>query len=237
MESGSNRTPCPWGAGLQPASGTTPTYGRSPLCLAGKVGLEPTYGSLTVSSPTGWRTCQETGRGRRARTADILVPNQVCFQTALHSENEQLEITAACTAPFVALSVDGQAHRSRVSTRICRGSFRVVRHDGLVSTGGDTCLRHSYSMPPLPSALRAVKACGPTCDVTSKTVRLGRQAFLDFTDVIQAYAIVTTRKDAAFPFISARFEPATRCLEGNRSTIELSINLRRCARPGCFDAF
>ena len=49
----------------------------------------------------------------------------------LHPETEQLEITAARTAPFVALSVGGQAHRSRVSTRNRRGSFRVVRHDGL----------------------------------------------------------------------------------------------------------
>ena len=49
----------------------------------------------------------------------------------LHPETEQLEITAARTVPFVALSVDGQAHRSRVSTRNRRGSFRVVRHDGL----------------------------------------------------------------------------------------------------------
>ena len=49
----------------------------------------------------------------------------------LHPETEQLEITAAPTAPFVALSVGGQAHRSRVSTRNRRGSFRVVRHDGL----------------------------------------------------------------------------------------------------------
>lgn len=49
----------------------------------------------------------------------------------LHPETEQLEITAARTASFVALSVGGQAHRSRVSTRNRRGSFRVVRHDGL----------------------------------------------------------------------------------------------------------
>ena len=49
----------------------------------------------------------------------------------LHPEIERLEITAARTASFVALSVGGQAHRSRVSTRNHRGNFRVVRHDGL----------------------------------------------------------------------------------------------------------
>lgn len=49
----------------------------------------------------------------------------------LHPEIERLEITAARTAPFVALSEGGEAHRSRVSTRNRRGSFRVVRHDGL----------------------------------------------------------------------------------------------------------
>ena len=153
-----------------------------------------------MSPPTGWRTCQETGRSGGTRTPDILVPNQVCFQTALHSENEQLEITAACTAPFVALSVDGQAHRSRVSTRICRGSFRVVRHDGLVLTGGDTCLQYSYSMLRLPSALRAVKACGPPCESTSKIVGLGPQISLNFTEAIQAYAIFTVLRDASFLF-------------------------------------
>ena len=163
-------------------------------------GVEPTYGSLTVSSPTGWRTCQEIGRGRRARTADILVPNQARYQTALYPENEQLEITAVCTTPFVALSVDGQAHRSRVSTRICRGSFRVVRHDGLVLTGGDTCLQYSYSMLRLPSALRAVKACVPPCKSTSKIVGLGPQISLNFTEVIQAYAIFTVLRDASFRF-------------------------------------
>ena len=168
--------------------------------MAGKVGLEPTYGSLTVSSPTGWRTCQETGRGRRVRTADILAPNQVRYQTAPYPENEQLEITAVCTTPFVALSVGGQAHRSRVSTRTCRGSFRVVQHDGLVLTGGSTCLQHSYSMFHLPSALRATRACGPPCESTSKTFGLGPRIFLNFTEMIQAYAIFTVPRDASFRF-------------------------------------
>lgn len=52
-------------------------------------------------------------------------------QTELHREIEPLEITAACTTPFVALSAGDQAYRSRLSTRIRRGSFRVVWHDGL----------------------------------------------------------------------------------------------------------
>ena len=142
-------------------------------------------------------------------------------QTELHTE-EQREITAVVTTPFVALPAGNHACRSRVSTWTCRDSIHVVWHDGLFATGGDACLPCRYSMRRLPSALRAVKACRPPCDFTSKTACLGHPVSLNFTEVIQAYAIVATRKDASFPFLGTGFEPATCCFQGNRSSTELS---------------
>jgi hypothetical protein len=74
--------------------------------------------------------------------------------------------------------VDGQAHRSRVSTRIYRCSFRVVRHDGLFEQEAipvcSTATR--YFVYRLPG--RAVRACGPACESISKIVSLGPQIFL-----------------------------------------------------------
>jgi hypothetical protein len=70
----------------------------------------------------------------------------------------------------------------------------------LFLTGGDTCLQYSYSILCLPSALRAIKACGPPCESISKIVGLGPRISLNFTDVIQAYAIFTLLRDAAFRF-------------------------------------
>ena len=121
-------------------------------CLGSRVtaGLGDHPNLLTLSVESGWQG--------RTRTDVRLINSELAYRMAhlpklvwvvgfeptasrfqgedsdpaeLHPETEQLEITAARTAPFDALSVDSQAHRSRVSTRIRRGSFRVVRHDGL----------------------------------------------------------------------------------------------------------
>ncbi len=121
----SNALPA-WGAELQPASGTTPTYGRSPLHLAGKVGLEPTCNSLTVSPPTAgalairlvWVVGFEPTTSRfQGADSD---------QTELHPDRSgQPEITATRITSFDGLSEGDQPQGSRVSTRACRGSTRV----------------------------------------------------------------------------------------------------------------
>jgi hypothetical protein len=59
-------------------------------------------------------------------------------------------------------------------------------------------LRHSYSMPRLPSALRAMKACRPPCESTSKTLGLGPRIFPNFAEAIRAYAIFAVPRDASF---------------------------------------
>lgn len=61
-------------------------------------------------------------------------------------------------------------------------------------------MRHSYSMPPLPSALRAMKACRPPCESTSKTLGLGPRIFPNFAEAIRAYAIFAAPRDASFRF-------------------------------------
>ena len=61
-------------------------------------------------------------------------------------------------------------------------------------------MQYSYSIVHLPSALRAVKACGPPCESLSKTFGLGPRVSLNFTGAIQAYAIFTVLRDASFRF-------------------------------------
>ena len=84
-------------------------------------------------------------------------------------------------------------------------------------------MQYSYSMLRLPSALRAVKACGPPCESTSKIVGLGPQISLNFTEVIQAYAIFTILRDASF-----RFRVSDRNRTGYRSLIRQLLYQMSC---------